>query len=100
MVTWVAIEPLAGLRPVMCGAGETIVTVEVADFVGSATDVAVIVTVGGFGTVPGAVYDVVVFPVVGPRVPQVLPEHPAPVKDQVTPKFPVSPWTVAAYPTD
>lgn len=34
-------------------------TVEVADFVGSATDVAVIVIVDGLGTVGGAVYEVV-----------------------------------------
>lgn len=59
MVTRVLIVPLVGLRPVILGAGGTIVTVEVADFVGSATDVAVIVTEGGLGTAGGAVYEVV-----------------------------------------
>lgn len=59
MVTRVLIVPLVGLRPVILGAGGTIVTVEVADFVGSATDVAVTVTEGGFGTAGGAVYEVV-----------------------------------------
>ena len=91
MVTWVPAVPLAGLRPVICGVGEAIVMVEVADFVGSATDVAVSVTVGGLGTTGGALYEVVVNPVAGPSVPQALPEQPAPVKDQVTPRFAVSP---------
>jgi len=59
MVTWVPTVPLAGLKLVICGVGETIVTVEVADFVESATDVAVIVTVDGLGTAGGAVYEVV-----------------------------------------
>jgi len=59
MVTWLPTVPLAGLTLVICGVGATIVTVEVADFVGSATDVAVIVTVDGLGTVGGAVYEVV-----------------------------------------
>lgn len=98
MVTEVPTFPDVGERLVMLG--PVIVMVEVADFVGSATDVAVSITVGGLGTVGGAVYEVVVLPVAGPSVPQALPEHPAPVSDQVTPKFAVSPCTVAAYPTE
>jgi len=52
MVTEVPTGPVVGERPVM--RGPVIVMVEVADFVGSAIDVTVRVTVGGFGTIDGA----------------------------------------------
>lgn len=66
-----------------------IVTVAESDLVGSACEVAVTVTNGGAGMLPGAVYspaDVI--------VPQVLPLQPMPVTFQVTAVFAV-PVTVA-----
>jgi hypothetical protein len=67
----------------------TIVTVAVADSLGSATDVARRVTVAGEGTLDGAVYNPVVV-----IVPQVAPLHPDPERVQVTAVF-VVPATVA-----
>jgi len=58
-----------------------------ADFVGSATEVAVSVTVGGAGTAAGAVYLPWAGPVVAPNVPQVAPVQPAPESDHVTLAF-------------
>jgi hypothetical protein len=73
------------------------VTVAAADFVPSATDVAVAVTVAGFGTVAGAVY-VTATPeplVELDSVPQLAPLHPAPDSVQLKPLFWESFWTVA-----
>ena len=53
IVTDVPTGPDVGEMLVMLGPG-VIVMIEVADFVGSATDVAVSVTVGGFGATAGA----------------------------------------------
>jgi ABC-type Fe3+ transport system permease subunit len=55
IVTSVLMGPLAGLIEVMLGAAGATVIVQVADFVGSTTDVAVTVTVGGLGTEEGAI---------------------------------------------
>ena len=76
---------------------EVIVNVAVALLVVSATDLAVSVTVAGFGTLAGAVY-VIAVPealVADDKVPQVAPLHPAPVNVQVTPLFCASFCTVA-----
>ena len=54
IVTSVLMGLLVGLIEVMLGLAGTTVTVQVADFVGSTTDVAVTVTVGGLGTTLGA----------------------------------------------
>jgi hypothetical protein len=59
--------------------GAVIVTVALAVLVESAWDVAVIVTVAGLGTVPGAVYKPF-----ASMLPQLVPEHPLPVTVQVT----------------
>lgn len=67
----------------------TTVTVAVADFVGSATEVAVTVTCGGLGTAVGAVYKPL-----DEIVPQALPEQPLPLRVQVTLMLEV-PLTVA-----
>jgi ribosomal protein S9 len=69
--------------------GGMMVTIALADLDVSATDVAVTVTCGGFGTTPGAVYRPFVL-----TVPQVAPLHPAPLTLQVTAVFLV-PVTVA-----
>jgi hypothetical protein len=78
------------------GAAVTVI-VAAADFVVSATDVAVNVTVAGEGTLAGAVY---VMPVpdaleAADSVPQVVPLQPAPESDHVTPLFELSLVTVA-----
>jgi hypothetical protein len=68
-----------------------------ADFVPSATEVAVRVTVAGLGTFAGAVY-VIGVPealVVADSVPQAAPEHLAPESAQPTPLFAESFVTVA-----
>ena len=67
------------------GADVTVI-VALPDFVLSATVVAVNVTEAGDGTAAGAVYVTEVV-VTLERVPQVAPEHPAPVNAQVTPLF-------------
>ena len=54
IVTSVLMGPAIGLIVVMLGAAGATVMVEVANFVGSTTDVAVTVTVGGLGTDEGA----------------------------------------------
>jgi len=54
IVTDCVTGPEAGLRLVMLGIGGVTVIVAVPDLVGSATEVAVIVTVGGLGTPDGA----------------------------------------------
>jgi hypothetical protein len=59
--------------------GRRIVTEAVADFVLSACEVALTVTLGGFGAAFGAVYRPVCV-----MVPQALPEQIAPLKLQVT----------------
>jgi hypothetical protein len=59
--------------------GGMIVTVPVADFVGSATDVAVTDTVAGLGTADGAVYKPLAV-----IVPQDDPMQPLPAKDHDT----------------
>ena len=46
---------MAGVTPVITGIGFSTVTVTLADFVGSSTEVAVTVTVSGLGSVRGAV---------------------------------------------
>jgi hypothetical protein len=70
------------------------VIVAAAVFVPSAMDVAVRVTVAGLGAVAGALY---VIPVVVAfvSVPQEVPLQPAPERDQLTPLFCESFWTVA-----
>ena len=80
------------------GAGGVIkVTVVDADFVASAMEVAVTVTVAGEGTVIGAVY--VTGPAdaldAGDTLPQAAPEHPAPLTVQLTPLLAESFATVA-----
>jgi len=69
--------------------GGTIVTVAVADFVGSATDVAVTDTCGGLGTEDGAVYSPLMV-----IVPQVAPVQPLPATLHDTVEF-VVPLTAA-----
>jgi hypothetical protein len=61
------------------GGGVLIVTVATADFVTSACEVAVTVTVLGAGAVEGAVYSPA-----GETVPHAAPEHPVPLTDHVT----------------
>jgi hypothetical protein len=61
------------------GGDGTTVTVADADLVESATEVAVTITVAGFGTLTGAVY----FPVAS-IVPQLTPVQPVPEMLQVT----------------
>ena len=76
-----------GLTPTEIGNGAAVtVIVADADFVPSATEVALSVTVAGIGTAAGAVYvaDVVVTFV---SVPQLAPEQPVPESDHVTPLF-------------
>jgi hypothetical protein len=67
-----------------------IVTVDLADLVGSATEVAVTVTTAGLGTDAGAVYRPL-----DEIEPQVAPEQPAPLRAHVTAVFD-EPVTVAA----
>jgi hypothetical protein len=73
------------------------VIVAIADFVASAADVAVNVTVAGEGTAVGAVYVIAVADalLVADKVPHVAALHPAPASAQVTPLFAESPVTVA-----
>jgi hypothetical protein len=74
-----------------------IVMVALAVFVLSATDVAVSVTVAGFGIAPGAV-NVIAVPdalVAADKLPQLAPLHPEPESAQLTPLFEESPVTVA-----
>jgi hypothetical protein len=74
-----------GLTPTEIGSGAAVtVIVADADFVPSATEVALIVMVAGAGTAAGAVYvaEVVVTFV---SVPHVAPEQPVPESDHVTP---------------
>lgn len=59
---------------------------EAAVFVASATEVAVTITVGTLGKLAGAVY-VTVKAVSLVKLPQEVPEQPAPDKLQVTPSF-------------
>ena len=68
---------------------DTTVTVAVADLLESATEVAVTVTVGGFGTTEGAVYSPLAV-----TMPQAAPLQPAPETLHRTAMFPV-PVTVA-----
>jgi hypothetical protein len=74
-----------------------IVIVAIADFVVSATDVAVNITTGGLGSAPGAVYTMGVPEalVAADKPPQVAPPHSAPARVHVTPAFEGSPVTVA-----
>jgi hypothetical protein len=87
-----------GLRLVMVGIAWVTVIVADADFVGSATEVAVSVTVGGAGTTAGAMYVPIPGPAVAPNVPQAAPEQPAPESDHVTLAFWTSFWTVELKP--
>jgi hypothetical protein len=92
-------DVVAGFTDTVIGGAPVTVIVATADFVPSATDVAVSVTVAGVGTVPGALYvtPVVVIPL---SVPHPAPLHPAPDRLQLTPLFCVSFCTVAVNPTD
>ncbi|HXM16188.1 MAG TPA: hypothetical protein VN933_13175 [Candidatus Eremiobacteraceae bacterium] len=74
-----------------------IVIIAIADFVVSATDVAVNVTIGGLGATPGAVYTIGVPEalVAADKPPHVAPPHSAPARVHVTPSFEGSPVTVA-----
>ena len=78
---------LVGLMAIVTG-GAAIVTVAVEDLPGSATLVAVTVTVAGEGTVAGAVYNPVAL-----MVPQAAPVQPAPETEKLTEVL-VAPVTV------
>jgi hypothetical protein len=88
----VCVLPVCTVAEVGATATETpaeIVIVAGADFVVSATDVAVIVTVAGVGMLAGALY-VMAVPdalVAAERAPHVAPEHPVPESFQLTPLF-------------
>ena len=73
----------------MAGEAAVMVIVAVADFVPSATDVAVSVTVEKVGTLAGAVYVIATPEALEAveSVPHVAPLHPAPVRAQFTPLF-------------
>ncbi len=75
-------------------AGAVSVTVAPPLLVVSATDVAVTVTVAGFGTLGGALYVTLVV-VTFVNVPQAAPLHPVPLKLHVTPLFCVSLVSIA-----
>jgi len=79
------------------GAAAVNVIVMLADFVASATAVAVSMTVAGLGTVPGAVYVTAVPEALDPgaTVPHAVPLQPAPDTVHVTPLFPKSFATMA-----
>lgn len=83
IVAWNCCVPLTAIRALagvtFITSGRMIVTVFEADFVLSATDVAVTVTCAGLGTAAGAVKRPV-----DEMVPQVEPEQPAPLRLQVT----------------
>jgi hypothetical protein len=83
----------ARARVVICGAGAT-VTVDDFDWLVSATEVAVTVTVKGVESGVGALYVAAVV-VTWVKVPQVLPMHPGPEALQVTPRLLESLATVA-----
>jgi hypothetical protein len=78
------------------GAAATVIVAD-ADFVPSATEVAVSVTVAGLGTFAGAVYVIGVPEALAAAdsVPQVAPVHPAAESDQLTPLLAESFVTVA-----
>ena len=83
--------------PRLTGVTAVSVMVALADFVVSARDVVVSVTVGGLGNAPGAV-NVIGVPdalVAADRLPHEAPPHSEPASDQVTPLFEGSPVTVA-----
>jgi hypothetical protein len=86
-----------GFTPITTGGGGTTVIVVTALLLPSATDCAVAVTVAGEGTAPGAVYVIAAPEALDAleSVPQVAPEHPAPVSVHVTPLFNGSFCTVA-----
>ena len=87
---------VAGDTSTRIGGGAVTVIVADADFVASATEVAVSVT-GEPGAVGGAAY-VMAAPdalLAADRVPQVAPLQPAPERAQLTPLPAESPWTVA-----
>jgi hypothetical protein len=75
------------------------VTAAKPDFVVSATEVAVRLTVGGFGIDEGAVY-VTLVEVTFEREPQVAPLQPAPDSAQVTPRAVESFWSTAVKTCD
>lgn len=85
--------------PTLIGGGTVTVIVPEEDFVGSAAEVAVIVTVAGLGTLAGAVKiaeGVLPVPLVGETVPQPGEHAAAPwVSAQVTPRPLISFDTVA-----
>jgi hypothetical protein len=84
------------LTAIADGAAVTVI-VAAADFVASDTDVAVSVTVAGFGTLAGAVYVIAVPEAldVVDKAPHVAPLHPLPDSAQVTPLFAESFATLA-----
>lgn len=86
IVTCVPTGPTVGFTLVMLAGGGSTVIIALPDFVGSATEVAVTVTVRGLGTTDGAIYPVFC-PDAVYRVPQAAPEQPAPEIDHVTPLF-------------
>ena len=79
---WPPVSSCAVAGETVTETGGTTVTEAVADFVGSATEVAVIDTCGGLGTVDGAVYRPLVV-----IAPQVAPVHPLPAMLQETAVF-------------
>src|ERR1700719_3512027 len=89
----VVIEPRLG-ETVTESVPGVIVTVAVAAWVLSATEVAVTVTVDGFGTAAGALYVAAVV-VTLVNEPQAVPLQPAPESDHVTPLLCASWATVA-----
>jgi hypothetical protein len=78
-------EAVAGLTETEMGGGPAVmVMIAAADFVASVTEVAVMVTVAGDGTLAGAV-KVADVAVTLASVPQAAPEQPLPEMDQTTP---------------
>src|SRR5258708_7123398 len=76
---WTPVRSVGVFGETLTATGGPTVTLAVADFVGSASDVAVTKICGGFGTAPGAVYrpaDVM--------APQAAPEQPVPLTLQAT----------------
>src|SRR6266702_8512394 len=86
-------EPRLGLTVTVSGPNTTVI-VAVADLVLSVTEVAVRVTVAGFGTFAGSV-EVAEVGVTLESVPQVKPLQPAPEREKVTPCWRGSNCTVA-----
>jgi uncharacterized spore protein YtfJ len=79
---WLPVTTVAVVGEIVTATGATIVTEAVADFVGSATEVALTDTCAGLGTAAGAVYCPV-----EDIVPQADPVQPLPLTLQLTALF-------------